>query len=304
MLREYPSKIMLAGEYAVIVGGSALTIPFRGYRAIVRSVNDIPPGKEKLAQQSLDYLQKIYAYIQNIPAANFHASPDLEFFADSMQKFWLDLDIPIGYGLGSSGAVSAAIYDLYFPGSDNLALAHQKEDLALIESFFHGKSSGVDALTCHAGVALRFHSTGGIEPSGFDPATIPGNYCFFLLNSQERFDTGPLVKHFLERIKAADYKRAMEDEYLPLNQIFIESLLGENELDPALLVKTISEFQLQYFPEMIPENALELWSEGLANGEYYMKLNGSGGGMMLGITHNSSKEKIEARWKQEVIWIG
>jgi mevalonate kinase len=304
MLREYPAKIMLVGEYAVILGGSALTIPFPGFRAIIRSVKDIPPGKEKQAEQSLEYLKLIYDYIRNIPADSFHASPDLEGLAENLHSTWLDLDIPIGFGLGSSGTVSAAIYDLYFPGVDTLSLQQKKEDLALIESFFHGKSSGVDALSCHAGVPLRFRGSGSIEKPDFNPARLPGDYRFFLLNSGERFETGPLVKHFLKQMEDPGFKQAMEEEYLPLNQLLLEALLGERDADPAMLVKMLSDFQLKHFRKMIPEKALDLWIEGLVSNEYYMKLNGSGGGMMLGITHESFRESLEDRWEKKLLWIG
>jgi len=300
---EYPAKVMLVGEYAVILGGSALTIPFTGFRALVRPVEDIPPGKEKQAQQSFEYLEKIYEYLQDIPPGNFHASPDLENFAAKRQKHWLDLDIPIGFGLGSSGTVSAAIYDLYFPGVDKLSLKQKKEDLALIESFFHGKSSGVDALTCHTGVALRFKSSGSIETPDFNPASLPGAYRFFLLNSEERFDTGPLVKHFLSQMEDPGFKQVMEEEYLPLNQLLLEALLREREADPAMMLKWVSDFQLKHFRQMIPDNAVDLWIEGLVSNEYYIKLNGSGGGMMLGITHESFMESLEERWEKKLLWI-
>jgi len=149
---------MLVGEYGVIAGGSALTIPFRKFTAKIRTVNDVPAGKEKEVQRSLEYLKCLYDYIRTIPATSFHAPPDLGHFSTNLHTYWLDHNIPIGYGLGSSGVVSAAVYDMFFPVSDTLTLQQQKEDLALIESYFHGRSSGVDALTCHAGSALRFHT--------------------------------------------------------------------------------------------------------------------------------------------------
>jgi mevalonate kinase len=300
---KYPAKLMLVGEYGVVIGGSALTMPFRTFHARVRSVEEIPSGKEQEARQSLAHLDQLFGYIQGLPAGAFHAQPDLKLFSENLQDYWMDLDIPIGFGLGSSGAISAAIYDLFFPDSQGLSLQHQKEDLATIESYFHGKSSGVDALTCHAGSALRFHSSGHIERVNFDPKAIPGDYRFFLLNSQARFDTGPLVNHFLDRMKEKDFRRAMEEEYLPLNQLLIESLLGEKEADPAMLVRMVSDFQLQHFPKMIPENMLELWIEGLVSNVFYLKLNGSGGGFMLGIAHGSFREDLDERWGQQLLWI-
>jgi len=300
---KYPAKLMLVGEYGAVVGGSALTMPFRAFHARVRSVEDIPVGKMEEARQSLAHLDQLFAYIQGLPDKAFHASPDLQHFSQDLKNYWMDLDIPIGFGLGSSGAISAAIYDLFFPASKDLSLKHQKEDLATIESYFHGKSSGVDALTCHAGSALRFHASGHIERVKFDPTKIPGEYRFFLLNSRERFDTGPLVNHFLDQMKDEDFRRTVEEEYLPLNHLLIESLLGDQEADPAMLVRMISDFQLQHFPKMIPENMLELWIEGLVSNVFYLKLNGSGGGFMLGIAHESFRESLDERWEEQLLWV-
>ena len=300
---KYPAKLMLVGEYGVVVGGSALTLPFRAFHARVRSVEDIPAGKEEDARQSLGHLEQLFGYIQGLPAGTFHATPDLRLFSRELKNYWMDLDIPIGFGLGSSGAISAAIYDLFFPDSEGLSLLHQKEDLATIESYFHGKSSGVDALTSHAGSALRFHSSGHIERVNFDPTEIPGDYRFFLLNSGERFDTGPLVNHFLKQMKDEAFRRSMEEEYLPLNQLLIQSLLGEKEADPAMLVRMISDFQLQHFPKMIPESMVELWIEGQVSNVFYLKLNGSGGGFMLGIAHVSFRESLDERWGGQLLWI-
>jgi mevalonate kinase len=304
MKDTYPAKVMLAGEYAVVIGGSALTIPFHRFSARVRSVKDIPPGKEKEAGQSLEYLKQLFDYIRRIPASRFHAPPDPELFSGDPDTHWLDLDIPVGFGLGSSGAVSAAVYGQFFPAWQGLTLLQQKEDLALIESFFHGKSSGVDALTCHAGSPLRFYPSGSVQKVRFNPAEIPGGYRFFLLNSAERSETGPLVKHFLDRMKDKEFSRAMEEEYLPLTEKLIETLTGEREADPSMLMNMISSFQLEYFQKMIPDKMIDLWIEGQVSNEYYLKLNGSGGGYFLGITHQTFRERLAERWGPHLLWIG
>ncbi|RPI41831.1 MAG: hypothetical protein EHM46_05945, partial [Bacteroidetes bacterium] len=179
----YPSKIMLAGEYGVVVGGSALTIPCRQFYAVVRRMDDIPAGREEEAGQSSRYLEGLYRYIRDLPRDTFHARPDLEFFSGTSGSYWLEMNIPAGYGLGSSGAVSAAVYDLFFQGAGDRHLTEQRSDLAAIESFFHGRSSGVDALTCHAGTPLHFLEDGTIRRVAFDPAALPGGYRFFLLDS-------------------------------------------------------------------------------------------------------------------------
>ena len=302
--RIYPSKIMLAGEYGVVVGGSALTIPCNRFFATVRRQDDVPDGKSQEAANSVGYLADLFTYISGLPSGTFHAPPDLELFSNQLDRYWMELNIPTGYGLGSSGAVSAAVYDLFFPGAGEISLAYQKEDLAAIESYFHGKSSGVDALTCHAAAPLFFRSDGTIEKIVFNPARIPGGYLFFLLDSEERVETGPLVRLFLEKMNDPVFAASIRNEYLVLNQKLIEALLEIREVDPGLLVRVLSDYQFTHFREMIPDKVVDLWIEGQLSNEYYLKLNGSGGGYMLGITHETSKENLEERWKEKIIWIG
>ena len=302
-LNTYVSKILLVGEYGVILGGSALTIPFKKFHARIRTTDNIPINKENEASQSLKYLKALFDYIRDLPADTFNVDPDMTLFSNNLQSYWFEMTIPAGYGLGSSGAVSAAIYDQFFPGSETLTLPQQREDLAAIESYFHGKSSGVDALTCYIQSPLYFYVDGRIEKVDFNPVQIPLGYRFFLLDSGERYDTDSLVKRFLQQMEDRGFASSIRHEYMDVSQKLIESLLGEKEVDPGLLVRIISDFQLTHFRKMIPAKMLDLWIEGQISNEYYLKLNGSGGGYMLGITHHSSMESLEERWKKDLIWI-
>jgi len=300
---EYPAKVMLAGEYGVVVGGSALTIPFSRYMATVKRISAVPPDKTAEAERSRGYLAELQAYLLSLGNKAFHALSDEAALAKGPGEFWLEMDIPVGFGLGSSGAVSAAIYDLYFSGQEQLGLTERKEDLAAIESFFHGKSSGVDALTCHTGSPLYFHGK-SIEQVNFNPASIQGGYRFFLLDSGERFDTGPLVTDFLKSMETRGFASSIRGEYLDITDKLIGTLLGHRSADPALLVRVISDFQFTHFRKMIPDSMVDTWVQGQVSNEYYLKLNGSGGGFMLGIAHADSMESLNQRWKGRVTWIG
>lgn len=294
---------MLVGEYGVVVGGGALSIPYPRFDARVREISDMPEHDRERVELSQKYLDKIFTYISGLPPDTFSAKPDLSFFSASLGDFWLDINIPIGYGLGSSGAVSAALYDLFFPGARDLSLMQQKKDLAAIESFFHGKSSGLDALTCHSRSPLYLKTDGTIEKKDFDPKAIPGGYRFFLLDSEESFETGPLVRYFMEQMSISGFASSIRNEYLIINQKLIDVLLGIRQGDPAMLVMVLSDYQYTHFRKMIPEKMLEVWIEGQISNEYYLKLNGSGGGYMLGITHESSMESLSERWKDRVSWV-
>ena len=151
---------------------------------------------------------------------------------------------------------------------------------------------------------LHFFQNGEIRKADFDPSHIPGGYRFFLLDSGQRLDTGPLVNHFLQMMDDPSFASSIRNEYLPINQKLVEALLGVRDADPALLVRILSDFQFLHFRKMIPDQSADLWLEGQVTNEFYLKLNGSGGGFMLGITHETSMDTLEERWKEKVIWIG
>ncbi len=62
----YPSKIMLAGEYGVVVGGSALTIPYYRFDAKVREIGDTTAGETREAEISQKYLLMLFNYIAGL----------------------------------------------------------------------------------------------------------------------------------------------------------------------------------------------------------------------------------------------
>lgn len=250
--KKYPSSVMLAGEYAVLTGGSALTIPFNKFTARVRKTDDFPPGKEADVSRSAIYLRNLYRYIRDLPEGSFNVSPDMDLFSGHHNEYWLEINIPPGYGPGSSGAVSAAIYDLFFPGAGEASLVHRKEDLAAIESYFYPSCSGVEALTCHAATSLHIKDDGSIQRVAFDPAEIPYGYRLFLLDSGERSDPGPLVEQFHHMMKDPGFESSVRNEYMVINNKLIDALLGKRDADPGLLMRILSDYQFNHFRKMIP----------------------------------------------------
>ena len=111
----YPSKILLFGEYSVLLSSSAIAIPFRkftGEWAYPGYYSDEYPMD---AIQSSQDLKGFLTYLKQV-----EENHQLEYLFD-IATFEKDLEyhlyfkstIPIGYGLGSSGALTAAIFDRY-----------------------------------------------------------------------------------------------------------------------------------------------------------------------------------------------
>jgi mevalonate kinase len=301
--KRYYAKLMLAGEYGVIAGSEAVTVPFRRYaaRLAVREGDT----QDLAIMNSVASLRRLLIYIRSLPKNSFYATPDIEKFEGSLKNgYYIESTIPQGYGIGSSGAVSALVYDQFFLTEKELTLQQQRKDLATLESCFHGKSSGVDAMTCYSESPLHFLPDGEIIPVETDPLTPRGGYRFFLLDSGQVFDTAPLVRLFLEKMQNSDFEKLIKGDYALLIQKLIGTLKGSTDHDPALIFRAISDFQWNHFAPMIPENMKEAWINGQVSNTYYLKLNGSGGGFMLGIAHVNVKEEVDQMLDgNKTIWI-
>ena len=92
---------------------------------------------------------------------------------DIDQNLHFDSSIPQGYGVGSSGALVAAIYDHYADDKitvlENLTrekLLRLKSIFSKMESFFHGKSSGLDPLNSYLSLPILINSKDNLEATG------------------------------------------------------------------------------------------------------------------------------------------
>lgn len=290
--KKYYAKLMLAGEYGVIVGSEALTVPLKNFHA--QFAHGEMESETDEVIKSVSSLRGLLSYIESLPKNSLHAIAKVKELSIVLNDgYYIKSNIPQAYGIGSSGAVSALVYDQFFDRKESLSRQKQREDLAVIESFYHGKSSGVDAMSSYTGHPLHFLPDGELIRIDVDPIHPPGGYQFFLLDSGEVLDTRPLVKTFLDNMKKETYKNLITDDYIPLIQKFIGTLTASREGDPAMVFRAISDFQWQHFRDMIPTSMEDHWIEGQVSNTYYLKLNGSGGGFMLGIAHEDSKEAIE-----------
>ena len=83
-----------------------------------------------------------------------------------------------------------------------------------------------------------------------------------------------------------EYDKAIRQKLIPINNQCIESLIGGNFRQFRISLKQLSEFQLEYFQEMIPDECVKYWNKGLSDDSYYLKLCGAGGGgFVLGFTN-------------------
>ncbi|HHS95720.1 MAG TPA: mevalonate kinase, partial [Phaeodactylibacter sp.] len=202
-------------------------------------------------------------------------------------------NIPSGYGLGSSGAVTAALYDRFALRKEEADLKKLRSELAIIESCFHGQSSGLDPLVSFLKKGILFQN-GKIDVLANQSQRLDG---FFLLDTQIRRETSLLVASYKSMCQEETYKQRIEAELIPLVEDAIDSFLKKDNKDMLALIHHIGFFQWKYFAPMIPERFKTAWLSAIASSHTKLKLCGAGGGgFILGYSTDweASKKLLKA----------
>lgn len=294
-------KILLFGEYGVIFNSMALTIPYTHFKGELSFVSNYKYTDFEWAQESNKSLQEYATHLVELQHnQGIGCSLNLEKLQRDLDKgMYFESTIPQGYGIGSSGALVAAIYDRYteekIKSDRRLSYnsVHRLKDIfSKMEAFFHGKSSGLDPLNCYIQYPLLIKSNKEIITVAIPRNKFDKNGAIFLINSGKPGKTAPLVNHFLENYQRADFKKMIEEEFIPINNKCIQSLLDGQGPEFFSSLEILSNLQLSYFQRMIPASIQGIWEKGLQTGDYSMKLCGSGGGgFMLGFTHDYDKAR-------------
>ena len=184
--------------------------------------------------------------------------------------------IPVGYGMGSSGALTAAVYDRYardpVKSVDDL-----REVLSAMEAFFHGKSSGIDPLVSYLDRPI-LKSKDGLRVLNDRQWPDTGN--IYLLDSGMSRSTSRLVSQFKLRLQDDKVRSIVEDQWSPLVNEAIEAHLEGHGIRLLEIVKVIQGIVWETFPEFIPAPHKEFWKETLDLETTALKLCGAGGGGM------------------------
>lgn len=286
------AKILLFGEYSVLLNSMGLSIPYTHYSGELSFIGDDKYTDRNFAKRSNKELLKFFDFLKN---ETFAQIINLETFERDIQKgLYFESSIPESYGLGSSGALCASVYKKYGINPignvrrlANGEITELKSILSQLESGFHGKSSGLDPLNSYLKVPLLIHSQQEIEQVSLPGEKFGEDSAIFLINTGKSGNTEPLVRSFLKNCESKEFLNLMEQELIPLNNNCITELVNGNADSFFFYLSRLSEFQLSHFTSMIPENFRQLWQDGLFSEKYWLKLCGSGGGgFLLGFTRN------------------
>ncbi len=300
------SKILLFGEYGIIKDSKGLSIPYNFYNGALK-VDENPTQEAKDSNTSL---KRFVTYLKDL-------DKDLVVFdIEALQNdvdagMYFDSSIPQGYGVGSSGALVAAIYDKYVSDKitvlENLTrekLLKLKTIFSEMESFFHGKSSGLDPLNSYLSLPILINSKDNIEATGIPSQKAEGKGAVFLLDSGIVGETAPMVSIFMENMKNEGFRSMLKDQFIKHTDACVDDFLKGDMKSLFKNTKQLSKVVLNNFKPMIPKQFHELWKKGIETNDYYLKLCGSGGGgYILGFTENFEKaqEALKAH-KLEVVY--
>lgn len=303
------SKILLFGEYGIIKDSKGLSIPFNSYNGALQ----IDPELTEEHQKSNASLKRFADYLAALESENIaEVSFDLtSLYTDIEKGLYFDSSIPQGYGIGSSGALVAAIYDKYAQNKitvlENLSrdkLIKLKTIFGEMESFFHGQSSGLDPLNSYLSLPILINSKENIEMAGIPLQSENGEGAVFLLDSGSVGETAPLVNLFLDNLKNEGFRNMLKDKFVKHTDACVDDFLKGDVKSLFGNIKELSHVVLNNFKPMIPKQFHKLWQKGIESNAYYLKLCGSGGGgYILGFTQDLEKAKRALKdYKLEVVY--
>ncbi|WP_430909198.1 mevalonate kinase family protein [Maribacter sp. 2-571] len=291
------SKILLFGEYGIIKDSKGLSIPYNFFKGALKSDANADDNAKTSNRALRDYVRYLEGMQQEFPdLVNF----DMEAMErDVEQGMYFDSSIPQGYGVGSSGALVAAIYDKYANDKitvlENLTrekLLKLKRVFGKMESFFHGKSSGLDPLNSYLSLPILINSKDNIESTSIPSQNTDGKGAVFLLDSGVTGETAPMVQIFMEKMKQEGFRSMLKDQFIKHTDACVDDFVGGNFKSLFGNLKQLSNVVLDNFKPMIPAKFHDLWKNGIDTNDYYLKLCGSGGGgYILGFTQDIEKAK-------------
>ncbi len=299
------AKILLFGEYGIIEDSQGLTLPYSFYKGALK-FSELENDFERESNVSL---QNYAVYLKDLKLPESYQISISKFQKDIRAGLFFDSNIPQGYGVGSSGALVAAIFERYSIRTylpEHISkdeLKDLKKVFGEMESYFHGKSSGIDPLICYMNLPILIENRENVNKVAI-PASEEGKGAIFLIDSGMTGETGPMVQIFFEKMKTEGFRKTMKEEFIRYNNACIDAFL-KKEMTPLFRnLKSLSVWAYEHFKPMIPESIYKAWKNGLDTNAYYLKLCGSGGGgYILGFTKDYEKaEKMLDGFHKEVIY--
>ena len=298
------SKILLFGEYGIIEDSKGLSIPYNFFNGALK----FSKGETKDSKKSNKILLKFHKYLSEINDLHLDLS---KFEKDLKEGIYFDSSIPQGYGVGSSGAIVAAVYDKYALNkikiSENLnrnKLVYLRNIFSKMESFFHGKSSGLDPLNSYLSIPILIESKNKIDVTGIPIEKVNGEGAVFLIDSGKMGSTASMIEIFMKKMKDEGFRKMINVKFIKYTNSCVDSFVKGDLKNLFKNTKILSRIVFENFKPMIPNKFHKIWKTGIESGSYFLKLCGSGGGgYILGFAPNIEKAKKDLKgYNLEVVY--
>ncbi len=286
-MQTHFSKLLLFGEHTVNLGSQALAMPLTQFSG---------QWKEN-GNAAMQYdLHQFTNYLSNLKEKKTAILDiDCQRLKIELNKgLYFDSNAPLGYGTGSSGILCAAIYERF--GLEKLDstffnLRRLKQGLALMECFFHGKSSGIDPLISYLNEPILITSEGIVTVNL--PTYLSQGNAVFLLDTGISRKAESLIHWFMKEAENVDFQQNIKENLVAYNNKAIAAFLEGHWTNLMHATHQISDFQLQFLTSLIPNDFHNVWKMGLENDVFKLKICGAGGGgFILGITRNFAEAEI------------
>lgn len=269
----FPGKLLLFGEHILLKGARAVAVPVPVYFGEWKTCDlHQPPAGWKALKQL-------------IPQFDLALPLDFKALAKEVDEgLYFSSNIPEGYGAGSSGALCAGIYRRFGIPPLIQNLPELKTMLGQMESVFHGKSSGIDPLTSYINQALLISNQTEIS---IIPGKMPDDVTVFLVDTQQKRQTSPLVNWFLQQSASPEFSQQLNQYLYPAHEAMLNAWLSCSTAPFMSSLRAVSAWQLEHLQPMLPGSSLliDWWREGIKEKHTILKICGAGGGgFLLGFT--------------------
>jgi mevalonate kinase len=148
--------------------------------------------------------------------------------------------------------------------------------MALMESYYHGSSSGIDCLISLIDRPLIIKGRNEIELIDLKGIKSLGH--FYLYESNQRRKTSPFVHSFLEDYDTDEQCKIDVHNYMELSDLLIKDFINLDKESFKQRMESLTKLQYLTFKKMIPRHVEKIWIDSIESKKYSVKLCGAGGG--------------------------
>jgi len=280
-----PGKIILLGEHFVVEGCPAIGIAVGLYARVC-----VEEGGPLVYSRQLGLIEHSSPYMK--PYARIISEVDKKYGCGSGYKIYIDSEIPVGAGMGSSAAVNVALANSLLKACGVEFTREEVNRIAYLgEVEVHGKPSGIDnTLATYGG--LLYYRKGEFKRLDLP---LPRGVEIIIADTGVKRDTGRVVRDVLERKRRLG---KIGEAIYEVASMLVESAVSAMENSDATMLGELMTVNHGLLFSMGASSWVNdrLVHKMLEAGAYGAKLSGAGrGGIVIGLAASSkSREIMEA----------